>query len=179
MGQLMLCSVPIALVFFLVQQYIDLRRNIKIAKTINVGALFFLPYPTVLRLTQTTDNVIPAPIYHRSYLYWHNSMVHYSSIRHSNPPLYCSFSLHSEVDQVSPSLLLNTVSTLTAHSLLHPYWTWYEEYKPFQELGSETFVTVAPGGITFHTCCPEFIRQVGDRRKDFQKPLELYGILNT
>ncbi|KAL5332080.1 hypothetical protein ACEPPN_001624 [Leptodophora sp. 'Broadleaf-Isolate-01'] len=63
--------------------------------------------------------------------------------------------------------------------LITPFWTWYEEYKPFENYGSDTIVTVAPGGITFHTCCPEFIRQVGERRKDFQKPLELYSVLNT
>ncbi|KAH9207234.1 cytochrome P450 [Leptodontidium sp. 2 PMI_412] len=63
--------------------------------------------------------------------------------------------------------------------LITPFWTWYEEYKPFENYGSDTIVTVAPGGITFHTCCPEFIRQVGERRKDFQKPLELYSLLNT
>ena len=87
--------------------------------------------------------------------------------------------IHWKLDQVSPLLLLNAVFTMTAYSLLHPYWTCYEECKPFEQLGSDTFATVAPGGITFHTCCPEFIRQVGDRRKDFQKPLELYGILVT
>ena len=64
-------------------------------------------------------------------------------------------------------------------SLLSPFWTWYLEYKPFKEMGSDTIVTVAPGGITFHTSSPEIINQIGTRRRDFQKPLELYNILNT
>ncbi len=62
---------------------------------------------------------------------------------------------------------------------MEPFWTWYLEYLPFKALGSDTIVTVAPGGITFHTCSPEVIKQVGERRKDFYKPLELYHILNT
>ncbi|PVH74797.1 cytochrome P450 [Cadophora sp. DSE1049] len=138
MGQLLIFLVPLILTTLLIKQYTDLRRNIKIAKTIN------LPYIVVPVYTGTLLWFITAPY-------------------------------------IIPILRYGLPSCFTRQwiNLLHPYWTWYEDYKPFKALGSDTIVTVAPSGITFHTCCPEFIRQVGDRRKDFQKPLELYDILNT
>ncbi|KAG4439068.1 hypothetical protein IFR05_005459 [Cadophora sp. M221] len=121
-----------------IKQYINLRHNIKIAKTIN------LPYIIVPFFTGTLLWFFVAPV-------------------------------------IIPILRYGLPSGWNRKwiDLIAPFWTWYEEYKPFAEYGSDTIVTVAPGGITFHTCCPEFIRQVGERRKDFQKPLELYSVLNT
>ncbi|KAG0650503.1 Cytochrome P450 [Hyphodiscus hymeniophilus] len=59
------------------------------------------------------------------------------------------------------------------------YWTWNLGYEPFERLGSDTIVTVAPGGITLHTCSPEIIAQIGRRHKDFLKPTRLYKIVDA
>jgi hypothetical protein len=62
---------------------------------------------------------------------------------------------------------------------MSPFWTWYLEYEPFKTYHSDILVTVAPGGIQYHVCSPEIISQIGARRRDFTKPLELYTILDT
>ncbi|KAH7317942.1 cytochrome P450 [Rhexocercosporidium sp. MPI-PUGE-AT-0058] len=138
MGQLFIVSLSVILTFWGIKQYLSLRRNIKIAKTIN------LPYIVVPFFTGTLLWFFVAPI-------------------------------------IIPVLRYGLPSRWNRKwiNLIAPFWTWHEEYEPFQEHGTDTIVLVAPGGITFHSCCPEFIRQVAERRKDFQKPLELYSVLKT
>ena len=86
-----------------------------------------------------------------------------------------------------PSARLGRVSALLpqsanyAHhrSFIFVYWTWNLSYAPFKQLGSDTILTVAPGGITFFTCSPEIIAQIGRRHKEFLKPTRLYKIVDV
>jgi hypothetical protein len=64
------------------------------------------------------------------------------------------------------------------YSYMLAFWTWYLGYEPFERLGSDTIMTVASGGITFWTCSPEIIAQIGGRGRDFPKPVEYYKVLD-
>lgn len=53
-------------------------------------------------------------------------------------------------------------------------WPWRVRYEPFRLLGTDTFITVAPGGLIFYTADPAVITQITTRRTDFPKPTWLY-----
>lgn len=62
--------------------------------------------------------------------------------------------------------------------LVDPEWTWKRLYAPFKKLGTDTFLTVSPGGNMLWCAEPNVISQITTRRNDFPKPIELYGSLN-
>jgi hypothetical protein len=68
---------------------------------------------------------------------------------------------------------------LRLYSFTFVYWTWSLGYKPFERIGSDTILTVSPGGIAFFTCSPEIIAQVGRRHREFLKPTGLYKIVDA
>ncbi|OCT52974.1 putative P450 monooxygenase [Cladophialophora carrionii] len=48
----------------------------------------------------------------------------------------------------------------------------------FQQVGSDTFLVVAPGGTVMHTADPAVITQITTRRNDFPKPIPIYRSLD-
>ncbi|KAI9846135.1 MAG: hypothetical protein M1838_001394 [Thelocarpon superellum] len=63
--------------------------------------------------------------------------------------------------------------------LITPGWLWKEKYGIFERLGTETLITVAPGGLCLWTCDPEVISQMNTRRQDFQKPTHAYRLVEV
>lgn len=84
---------------------------------------------------------------------------------------------------------------LTTNRLLLPLlanlprsWTNWVDYcipdfgyanrnEAFDRLGSDTFLTVSPGGLVMYTCDPNVINQITIRRNDFPKPSPIYRAL--
>lgn len=62
--------------------------------------------------------------------------------------------------------------------LVDPEWPWKRAYAPFKKLGTDTFLTVSPGGNLLWCAEPNVITQITTRRNDFPKPTELYGSLD-
>lgn len=62
--------------------------------------------------------------------------------------------------------------------LVDPEWTWKHLYAPFQKLGTDTFLTVSPGGNMLWCADPNAITQITTRRNDFPKPIDLYRSLD-
>lgn len=58
--------------------------------------------------------------------------------------------------------------------LVRPTWPWTKGYDPFARLKTDTFLTVAPGGIIMYTADADVISQITSRRSDFPKPTWLY-----
>ncbi len=58
--------------------------------------------------------------------------------------------------------------------LISRSWTWKLSYGPFSELGTDTFLTVAPGGFILHTADADVVHQITTRRQDFPKPVRQY-----
>ena len=72
---------------------------------------------------------------------------------------------------------------------LPPKWTNWVDYcipdfgyanrgEAFDRMGSDTFLTVSPGGLVMYTCDPNVINQITIRRNDFPKPSPIYRALN-
>lgn len=57
-------------------------------------------------------------------------------------------------------------------------WPWNLRHAPFAKMGTDTFLTVAPGGIILQTADADVIAQVTTRWTDFPKPTHLYGSVN-
>lgn len=57
-------------------------------------------------------------------------------------------------------------------------FTFDYQYEVFKRVGHDTFLTVAPSGITMYTCEPAVISQITTRRNDFPKPTHIYGSLD-
>ncbi|KAK3937970.1 cytochrome P450 [Diplogelasinospora grovesii] len=53
-------------------------------------------------------------------------------------------------------------------------WPWRIRYAPFEQMGTDTFLTVAPGGCILYTADADVIRQILGRMSDFPKPTFLY-----
>ena len=68
--------------------------------------------------------------------------------------------------------------TETWIDLVDPEWTWKHMYAPFKKLGTDTFITVSPGGNMVWCAEPNAIIQITTRRNDFPKPIEIYGSLD-
>ncbi|KAI9820423.1 MAG: hypothetical protein M1832_003756 [Thelocarpon impressellum] len=64
-------------------------------------------------------------------------------------------------------------------TVITPDWMWERGYTVFDQIGADTFLTVSPGGISMFTCEAEAISQITNRRVDFPKPTEFYGLLNV
>ncbi|RDW70425.1 hypothetical protein BP5796_08822 [Coleophoma crateriformis] len=58
--------------------------------------------------------------------------------------------------------------------LISSNWPWKVHYAPFEVLGSDTFLTVAPGGMILNTADANVINQITSRGGDFPKPTHLY-----
>ncbi|SLM41142.1 cytochrome p450 [Lasallia pustulata] len=58
--------------------------------------------------------------------------------------------------------------------LIVPDWTWVHRHAPFRKIGSDTFMTVAPGGIVLWVADASAIHQITTRRNDFPKPIHMY-----
>ena len=56
-------------------------------------------------------------------------------------------------------------------------WSWKRRYEPFQSIGSDTFITVAPVRNTLYTADADVISQITTRRSDFPKAIEVYEML--
>lgn len=92
---------------------------------------------------------------------------------------------------VVPVYYLNRIWLIT-HRLWLPFlaklprsWTQWVDFcipdfyyrssiQIFQRVGSDTFITVAPGGLMMHTADPAVISQITTRRNDFPKPTAIY-----
>ena len=59
-----------------------------------------------------------------------------------------------------------------------PDFTYQYRYAVFERVGHDTFLVVAPGGITMYTCEPAVISQITTRRNDFPKPTKIYKSLD-
>lgn len=57
-------------------------------------------------------------------------------------------------------------------------WPWNLRYAPFAKMGTDTFLTVAPGGIILYTADADVISQITTRWTDFPKPTPLYRSVN-
>jgi hypothetical protein len=57
-------------------------------------------------------------------------------------------------------------------------WPWNLRHAPFAKMGTDTFLTVAPGGIILQTADADVIAQITTRWTDFPKPTHLYGSMN-
>ena len=62
--------------------------------------------------------------------------------------------------------------------LCKPDWIWENKYHPFKEFGTDTFLTVSPGGICMWTADADVISQITTRRNDFPKPTHIYTSLD-
>lgn len=56
----------------------------------------------------------------------------------------------------------------------YPEWSWTELYAPFKKMGTDTFLTVSPGGSLLWTADANVISQITNRRNDFPKPIHIY-----
>jgi cytochrome P450 len=74
------------------------------------------------------------------------------------------------VDKFAPSL-----STTAWRQLVTPQWVWKLRYAPFKRLNTDTFLTVAPGGIILNTADANVITQIFARPDDFPKATHLYS----
>ena len=61
---------------------------------------------------------------------------------------------------------------------MHPEWAYLLCHKPFEEIGSDIFLTVSPGRIQLWVADADVINQITTRRNDFPKPLKLYKSLD-
>ena len=59
-----------------------------------------------------------------------------------------------------------------------PDWSFEYGHQLFKSVGHDTFLTVAPDGITMYTCEPAVISQITTRRNDFPKPTQIYKVLD-
>jgi hypothetical protein len=73
-------------------------------------------------------------------------------------------------DKFAPSLSATSWRYLVTSS-----WPWKFRHAPFTGLQTDTFLTVAPGGIIMHTADANVIAQIFARGDDFPKPTHLYG----
>jgi hypothetical protein len=75
--------------------------------------------------------------------------------------------------------ILNTLLGLPSSEtswrwLVRGSWPWRHRHAPFEQMGSDTFLTVAPGGSILYTADADVIRQILGRMSDFPKPTFLY-----
>ncbi|KAF2147211.1 uncharacterized protein K452DRAFT_348009 [Aplosporella prunicola CBS 121167] len=61
---------------------------------------------------------------------------------------------------------------------LQPEWLYERKYEPFNTMGSDAILFVAPGGNHCYIANAEAIADITARRADFQKPLERYKDVN-
>jgi hypothetical protein len=59
-------------------------------------------------------------------------------------------------------------------TIIVPDFPWSSRYAIYKEIGHDTFLTVAPGGMIMFTCDPHVVSQITTRRNDFPKPTHIY-----
>jgi cytochrome P450 len=59
-------------------------------------------------------------------------------------------------------------------NLVKSNWPWKFRHEPFVQLGTDTFLTVAPGGLILYTADASVISQITERGSDFPKATHLY-----
>lgn len=62
-------------------------------------------------------------------------------------------------------------------SVIEENWTWTSRYAIFERLGTDTFLTVSPGGNTLYLANASVINEITSRRTDFPKPIQDYKLL--
>jgi cytochrome P450 len=62
--------------------------------------------------------------------------------------------------------------------VIDPQWEWHNSRAPYERLGVDTFLTVAPTRIICWTASPGAISQISTRWSDFPKPIDIYAVLN-
>ena len=62
--------------------------------------------------------------------------------------------------------------------VMTPEWSWDHLYSKYKEIGSDTFLTVSPGGNMIWCADANAISQITTRRNDFPKPIDLYGSID-
>ena len=79
-----------------------------------------------------------------------------------------------------PMRLLNLIDPETRYTpgswrhVVKILWPWNLRYAPFKELNTDTFLTVAPGGLILNSADADVISQITTRSNDFPKPIEHY-----
>ena len=68
---------------------------------------------------------------------------------------------------------------LTWIDFCNPNWPWEYKYEPFKRLGTDTFLTASPAGLSLWTADPSVISQITTRRNDFPKPTQIYASLDA
>jgi hypothetical protein len=66
-------------------------------------------------------------------------------------------------------------SPVSWRHLVRSGWPWKFRYAPFAEMGTDTFLTVSPGGKILSTADPNVIDQIMARGTDFPKATQLYS----
>ncbi|MCJ1355146.1 MAG: hypothetical protein MMC33_005137 [Icmadophila ericetorum] len=57
-------------------------------------------------------------------------------------------------------------------------WQWREKHEIYRILGSDTFMTVSPGGNMVWTADATAISEIANRRNDFPKPIYMYQLID-
>ena len=73
------------------------------------------------------------------------------------------------LDKISPDPPLTSWRVLVIST-----WPWKFRHEPFVRLRTDTFLTVAPGGLILHTADANVIDQITERGSDFPKATHLY-----
>ena len=101
-----------------------------------------------------------------------------SGIAYTIVPFY----LANRLWQLSGIVTLPILRSLP-HSWTEPWlpltqeWGWKRRYSPFAYMGADTFLSVSPERNVLYTCEASVITQITQRRNDFPKALEVYGML--
>lgn len=75
------------------------------------------------------------------------------------------------------NFLLSKPSPSSWRQFLTSTWPWKLRYAPFAELGTDTFLTVAPGGLVLNTADADVVNQILSRSTDFPKATQMYRVL--
>ena len=73
--------------------------------------------------------------------------------------------------------LLSKPSPSSWRQFLTSTWPWKLRHAPFAELGTDTFLTVAPGGSVLNTADADVVNQIFSRSTDFPKATQMYRVL--
>lgn len=96
-----------------------------------------------------------------------------SGIRYVVVPIYsynrASRPIMIYIDKLFPNPKLTSWRNFVKSNL-----AWTFGHKLFAQLGTDTFMTVAPGGIILYTADADVISQITTRGTDFPKPMFLY-----
>lgn len=93
-------------------------------------------------------------------------------------PFYYNNRFYQLCSLVLLPILHRLPSTWTESWLCHlEDWFWSERYTLFERMGADTFLIVSPERLRMTTADANVIAQITNRRNDFPKPIEVYGML--